>query len=173
MGLFHFFTNSSKSNQELLLLAEEHFPQIRAHLKQSERQKEAFARMMAPQWLKIAIDCQNLVNHTTNPKVFFPRYQLLLSVMACLALIEPYISFSGELPSHALHRFMAMEPQETCKFIQRSYDKMIAGARALKTAKGQSNKLQKYFDDMESWLTGADEESIQYLQSLKERHIPR
>ena len=37
----------------------------------NNKRKKAEAQVMAPQWLKIAQDCVNLINSTTNPEVFF------------------------------------------------------------------------------------------------------
>ena len=36
--------------------------------------KKAAAEMMAPQWMKILVESRDIVNRTTEPDVFFSRY---------------------------------------------------------------------------------------------------
>lgn len=58
-----------------------------------------YAQIAAPQWLKIANDSANLVNTTVNISVFENRYDLLLSVTACMALVQHNVTVLRSLCS--------------------------------------------------------------------------
>lgn len=166
------FAKRSKPDPEIVRLAEYYDPHILKRLG-SGKQAALTAEMAASGYLRIAQDSAQLVNTTVKPDVFFGRYDTLESVLACLVLTEPYVKFSGTQPTAQLRQVQNQRHQAERAFIQRSYDRMIQEARALKTPKGQSNKLQRYFSVMEAKAGLMDEENVAFLRSLKERHIAR
>lgn len=168
LGLF----SKYKPDPEIVRLAEQHDPGLVNRLK-NRKMARLTAEMAAPGYLKIAQDCAKLVNTTVKPDVFFSRYDLLESVLACLVLTEPYVKFNGTQPMAQLRKVQAQRLQAERDFIQRSYDRMIQEARALKTEKGQSGRLVKYFTTMEGYAEQLGPDGAAYLQSLKERHIVR
>lgn len=169
MGLFDFLTSAQKSNEELYRLAEIHDPFIRKRLSQPRNRVEAEAKMLAPQWLKISHDCENLVNNTVNPEVFFSRFELLESVYACMALIQSYVKFSGTQPRDGLKKIQDARTPATKAFIERSYAKMMEQADAMRTEKGRKNKIEKYFSAVEPHLS--DDDAMAYFQKLKAEHF--
>lgn len=130
-------------------------------------------KTLAPQWLKIAEESAKLCNETVNPDVFFSRFDLMLEKLRQLAEIEHLVSFSGELPSISCQRIQKQRPAAIHDMIERSYNRMIQEARALKTKKGQDNKLVKYFTTMNAYSDQIGPDGMAYLQSLMERHIVR
>lgn len=170
MGLFDLFSSVQSNNEELLKLAERHAPFIRRTLAQPKRRIIAEAKMLAPQWLKISHDCEKLINNTMNPDVFFSRFELLESVCACLVLIQPYVKFTGTQPRKAFKTLQEIRPMAAKAFIERSYEKMIQQADGLKTEKGRTNKIEKYFSSMNPYLNRLDDDSLHYLNELKSKH---
>lgn len=130
------------------------------------------AQFESAQLLKIIHDCADLVNTTTNPEVFFPRYNLMLEHLETLAGFEctGIYNDSPELPSTAFLRIEEQFPAATNDFIDRAYDAAIAHADKLKTAKGKENAIRRFFDDIEKYTINMDGESIEYLDSLKQKH---
>lgn len=123
------------------------------------------------QHLKIVRDCVELVNTTTNPAVFFPRYNLMLEHLEALSGLECTGIFesSKELPSAAFLRVEAQFPAATNDFIDRSFVAVKAKADSLKTEKGRANAIQRYFAEMGKYLVYMDGESIEYLDGLREK----
>lgn len=132
-----------------------------------------YAHMMAPQWLKIAEESAKICNETVNPETFFSRFDLMLEKLGQLAEIEHLVSFSGEPPSAAYQRIQQQRPALIHNMIERSYNRMIAEARSLKTKKGQDNKLVRYFTTMNTYSEQIGKDGMIYLQSLMEKHIVR
>ena len=101
--------------------------------------------------LKIVKDCVRLCNTTTNPDVFFARYDLMLEKCNELIAFESTIRFSGSPPSAQLRHLQNARERETLTFLKRSYEKMLENTKKLKTAKGQENKVEKYFLELEKY----------------------
>jgi len=129
------------------------------------------AKEQAGQWLKIVNDCIQLVNTTTNPEVFFKRYNLMLEYLEKLAGVEctGIFSNSKELPSEAYLRVESIFPEATSCFIDRSFEAVKAKADTLKTEKGKLNAIGRYFEDMDKYIIFMSPESVDYLEQLKER----
>lgn len=133
----------------------------------------AQAKEYSEQWLKIVNDCAELVNTTKNPAVFFSRYELMLDHLEKLAGLECTGIFanSKELPSEAFLRIEAMFPTETNAFIARALEAAKTKAETLKTERGKTNAIRRFFEDMEKYIINMDAESIEYLDKLKENHF--
>lgn len=131
------------------------------------------AYIVAPQWMKIIQESATLCNSTVNPETFFSRYDLMEQYLRRLAAIEHLLSFSGNLPSGELQKMSEGKPAAIHDMIDRSYQRMIQEARALKTPKGQEARLLKYFNTMEGFEEELGPDGIAYVLSLKERHIVR
>ena len=123
--------------------------------------------------LKIVYDCAELVNTTKNPEVFFPRYNLMLEHLEALAGLEctGIFSNSKELPSETFIRVEAQFPAATKDFIDRSFADAQEKANSLKTEKGKTNAMQRYFANMEKYIIYMDGDSLAYFDSIKENNI--
>ena len=64
--------------------------------------KKAAAEMMAPQWMKILVESRDIVNRTTDPDVFFSRYDTVKETAEKLASISKYVKFKGTKPPEVL-----------------------------------------------------------------------
>lgn len=147
--------------------------QIEAQQKQKIAEGiRAEAKVQADSSLKIVNDCANLVNTTVNPAVFFPRYNLLLEHLEALSGLECTGIFanSKELPSTAFLRTEAQFAAATNDFIDRSFEAAKTRADSLKTEKGRTNAIRRYFEDMEKYIIYMDGESLEYFDALKEKH---
>lgn len=125
------------------------------------------ARFMAPQWLKIARDCTNLVNKTTNPEVFFSRYDLLIEQYRNLAGIEHLVKFSGTKPSAQLRNVIASREHETELFLKRAFDKLTQDINKLKTAKAKGNRVDAFFSKMECYKDYLTPSNIALLEKME------
>lgn len=130
---------------------------------------KAQARERAQQLLKIVRDCAELVNTTSNPEVFFMRYNLMLEHLETLAGLECTGIFenSPELPSKAFLRVESQFTTETNIFLDRSFASAKEHADTLKTADEKKNAIQSYFNNMEKYIHHMDGESLEYFYKLK------
>lgn len=140
-------------------------PELRMLGKDTKSRKRA--SVLAPQYLKITQDCAQLVNTTVKPKIFFERYDLMEDTLASLMLLEGLVSFSGEKPSKALRRIRAQRDSETIKFIDRAHDRALKDAAALKTEKGRASKMQKFFDNMDTYSIYMSPAALAHLNELQ------
>lgn len=129
------------------------------------------AKEQADQLLKIVNDCAHLVNTTVNPEVFFQRYSLMLEKLEELARLEwtGIFSKSPELPSATVLRLDDLFPVATNDFIDRSHSAAMAKAENLKTEKGKAGAMARYFENMEKFSAYMSEDSIDHLNTLKEK----
>lgn len=130
----------------------------------------AHAKLQASQLLKIVNDCAELVNTTANPEVFFPRYNLMLEHLETLAGLECTGIFanSPELPSEAFLRIESQFGAATNDFLDRSFEAAKKHADSLKTDKGKTAAIKRYFDNMEHYIIYMNGESLEYFDKLKE-----
>lgn len=177
MGLFKNLVKKSikAAEKETKKEAEEKIKAAQWEAQQKQRIADDIrkhAQFESAQLLKIIHECADLVNTTKNPEVFFPRYNLMLEHLETLAGFEctGIYNNSPELPSTAFLRIEEQFPEETIKFINRSYDEAIAKMENFKTDKGKENTLRRYFEKMEKHTIYMDSESVEYFESLKEKH---
>lgn len=123
------------------------------------------------QLVKISNDCATLIGETTNPDVFFSRYELLVETLTKLTHFENYdgLTFYEGKPSEKLKK--ALDPQfyETIvnDFINRSYQKSVQDASKLKTESGRKNRTLKYFSIMEPYKSKMNGSTLDLLDDLK------
>lgn len=122
---------------------------------------------MAPQWLKIANDCANLVNKTTNPEVFFYRYEMMLEMMDNLAGVERYVKFKGVSPHIQKQQLLEDKDHQTIIFIDRAYQKAKEEAAEKTTEKGSKAFISRFFQKMEKCYQKMGGEAIEHAETLK------
>ena len=130
------------------------------------------AKEQSRQLLKIVKDCAELVNTTSNPDVFFNRYNLMLEHLETLAGLEctGIYANSPELPSKAFLRIEEQFDTETNKFLDRSFETAKKHADTLKTDNGKRNAIKRYFDNMEKYIIYMSSESLEYFDKMKKEN---
>lgn len=98
--------------------------------------------------LDIATESSALVNETVNPEVFFGRLHLILDTLLYLSKYDDYKIFNGVKPSDEYRRILDGLEVSVDAFIDRSYQKNLSKALALKTEKGQQSRMKKYAQSM-------------------------
>lgn len=129
------------------------------------------AQALAPQWLKIANDCANLVNKTTNPEVFFNRYDIMLETMDNLSEIERYVKFKGIKPHIQKQQLLEDKEHQTMIFIDRAYQKAKEDAATKTTEKGAKAFISRFFQKLEKYYPKMTEKNISYIESLKSENM--
>lgn len=132
------------------------------------RRKKSEAQIMAPQWLKIARDCVNLINTTTNPDVFFKRYELCIETVQKLVSIEKYIKFTGKNPHIFLNELLQTREAATEKFIMRCYSKTMDEVEKMKTLKGKINKINKFHSEIEKYVEYLSKNNLKLLYDMRD-----
>ena len=113
------------------------------------------AQMLSPQLIKQLNDSVKILNTTTNPEVFFQRYDFCIGRLSILRECEPYVSYkSGESPTTAYHRFKHQEhfDKATVSLIHRVERKYTAKIESLKTKKAKLNWAGKFYDEFIPYL---------------------
>ena len=135
----------------------------------------AQAKEQSARDLKIIRESVALVNETTNPEVFFKRYDIILEMLKTTAGLEftGVYDNSPELPSEAFERIDAFYPTATNAFIDRAFEAAQKHADSLKTEKGKKTALQRFFDNMDKYTSYMDDESVAHFGELREKHCPK
>ncbi len=122
--------------------------------------EKAVAEMMAPQWLKIMMESRDIVNRTTDPEVFFSRYDLVIENANKLAGISKYVKFKGTKPAEVLRQVTAQEDAATRDFILRCFQRAQLNAEKVKTEKGKRNQFEKFQSSLESYFFRMSQENV-------------
>lgn len=133
--------------------------------------KKAAAEMMAPQWLKIMIESRDIVNRTTEPDVFFSRYDTVKEKAEQLASISKYVKFKGTKPAEVLRMAREQEEAATRDFILRCFARTQLNAEKIKTEKGKRNQFEKFQSSLEPYFFRMSGENAQLVQDLHDEAL--
>lgn len=135
--------------------------------------KKAAAEMMAPQWLKIMVESRNIVNRTTEPDVFFSRYDTMKEKAEQLASISKYVKFKGMKPAEVLRQVMDQEDAATRDMVLRCFQKAQLNAEKLKTEKGKLGQFEKFQASLEAYFFRMSDENAQLVQDLHDEALKK
>lgn len=156
---------SKKRRDELLSLQKIVLPDSPDYLVCSERQLKEMACQMAENSLRITGDCSNILQTTVNPDVFFERLQLFAVHCVNLILLEKHVSFTGASPTTLYDVFLREKQEVIHEFLVRYFNKVDIKASGLKTAKGQFNQYQKFYDSLKPYFTEMDTNNVDYIET--------
>ena len=115
---------------------------------------------------EIVTDCQNLIQTTANPNVFFARLDLLYERLAHLIQLEPYYRFQPQLPSDILLQSCQRENASVKAFLERYFYKTSEKANGLKTEKAKLNQFEKYKETLDSFSNRISKDNYEYALTL-------
>ena len=137
------------------------------------RKMKAAAEMMAPQWLKIMIESRDIVNRTTDPEVFFSRYDTVKEMAEKLASISKYVKFKGMKPAEVLRQVMNQEDAATRGMVLRCFQKAQLNAEKLKTEKGKLGQFEKFQASLEAYFFRMSKENAELVQQIHDEAIAK
>ena len=134
--------------------------------------KKAAAEMMAPQWMKILVESRDIVNRTTEPDVFFSRYDTVKEKAEQLASISKYV-FKGMKPAEVLRRVTEQEDAATRDMVLRCFQKAVLNAEKLKTEKGKLGQFEKFQSSLEPYFFRMSDENARLVQDLHDEVLKK
>ena len=137
------------------------------------RKMKAAAEMMAPQWLKIMIESRDIVNRTTEPDVFFSRYDTVKEKAEQLASISKYVKMKGTKPAEVLRMARDQEEAATRNFILRCFQKAMLNAEKVKTEKGKRGQFEKFQTSLEPYFFRMSDENARLVQDLHDEALKK
>lgn len=135
--------------------------------------KKAVAEMMAPQWMKILVESRDIVNRTTEPDVFFSRYDTVKEKAEQLASISKYVKFKGMKPAEVLRRVTEQEDAATRGMVLRCFQKAMLNAEKLKTEKGKLGQFEKFQSSLEPYFFRMSDENARLVQDLHDEALKK
>lgn len=135
--------------------------------------KKAAAEMMAPQWMKILVESRDIVNRTTEPDVFFSRYDTVKEKTEQLASISKYVKFKGMKPAEVLRRVTEQEDAATRDMVLRCFQKAVLNAEKLKTEKGKLGQFEKFQSSLEPYFFRMSDENARLVQDLHDEALKK
>lgn len=135
--------------------------------------KKAAAEMMAPQWLKIMIESRDIVNRTTDPEVFFSRYDTVKEMAEKLASISKYVKLKGTKPAEVLRMVREQEEAATRDFILRCFVRAQLNAEKVKTEKGKRGQFEKFQSSLEPYFFRMSDENARLVQDLHDEALKK
>lgn len=137
------------------------------------RKMKAAAEMMAPQWMKILVESRDIVNRTTEPDVFFSRYDTVKEKAEQLASISKYVKFKGMKPAEVLRRVTEQEDAATRDMVLRCFQKAVLNAEKLKTEKGKLGQFEKFQSSLEPYFFRMSDENARLVQDLHDEALKK
>lgn len=135
--------------------------------------KKAAAEIMAPQWMKILIESRDIVNRTTDPEVFFSRYDTVKEMAGNLASISKYVKFKGTKPAEVLRMATDQEQAAVRDLIVRCFQKATMNAEKVKTEKGKRGQFEKFQASLEPYFFRMSGENAQLVQDLHDEALKK
>lgn len=135
--------------------------------------KKAAAEMMAPQWMKILVESRDIVNRTTEPDVFFSRYDTVKEKAEQLASISKYVKIKGMKPAEVLRRVTEQEDAATRDMVLRCFQKAVLNAEKLKTEKGKLGQFEKFQSSLEPYFFRMSDENARLVQDLHDEALKK
>ena len=135
--------------------------------------KKAAAEMMAPQWMKILVESRDSVNRTTEPDVFFSRYDTVKEKAEQLASISKYVKFKGMKPAEVLRQVTEQEDAATRDMVLRCFQKAVLNAEKLKTEKGKLGQFEKFQSSLEPYFFRMSDENARLVQDLHDEALKK
>lgn len=135
--------------------------------------KKAAAEMMAPQWVKILVESRDIVNRTTEPDVFFSRYDTVKEKAEQLASISKYVKFKGMKPAEVLRQVAEQEDAATRDMVLRCFQKAMLNAEKLKTEKGKLGQFEKFQSSLEPYFFRMSDENARLVQDLHDEALKK
>ena len=137
------------------------------------RKMKAAAEMMAPQWMKILVESRDIVNRTTEPDVFFSRYDTVKEKAEQLASISKYVKFKGMKPAEVLRQVTEQEDAATRDMVLRCFQKAMLNAEKLKTEKGKLGQFEKFQSSLEPYFFRMSDENARLVQDLHDEALKK
>lgn len=120
--------------------------------------------------LEILNDCARLIENTTNPEVFFSRYELYMNKLSILSNAEKLrqVKVTGE---SFCQKYEEMNTEDKkVEFINDFMDRMWTDtcrkAEGLKTDKGKQNRYTRFFTTLQTYEEKMPEQCIQHYKAL-------
>lgn len=135
--------------------------------------KKAAPEMMAPQWMKILVESRDIVNRTTEPDVFFSRYDTVKEKAEQLASISKYVKFKGMKPAEVLRQVTEREDAATRDMVLRCFQKAMLNAEKLKTEKGKLGQFEKFQSSLEPYFFRMSDENARLVQDLHDEALKK
>lgn len=134
-----------KSEQSKTDLITDGLPvQLKAYKRLSTEEK-----MMIPQWYLVVQDCAHILDSTKDVEVFNERYELLTKNMESIAVLEPRVQFaSGMTIKERLDLVRDNRQDLLSAVVIRAYNDAYKKASKLKTEKGKTNAINRFFDNL-------------------------
>lgn len=135
--------------------------------------KKAAAEIMAPQWMKILIESRDIVNRTTDPEVFFSRYDTVKEMAGNLASISKYVKFKGTKPAEVLRMATDQEQAAVRDLIVRCFQKATMNAEKVKAERGKRGQFEKFQTSLEPYFFRMSDENAQLVQDLHDEALKK
>ena len=135
--------------------------------------RKAAAEMMAPQWIKILIESRDIVNRTTDPEVFFSRYDLVKEKAEQLASVSKYVKFKGTKPAEVPRMAVDQEQAAVRDLIVRCFQKAVLGAEKAKMEKGKRSQVEKFQSSLEPYFFRMSDENARLVQDLHDEALKK
>lgn len=111
-------------------------------------------------YFRILRDCENLINTTKNPDVFFSRYLTALAILNDLILVEKKLSFKGNKPSKVKKHLQEKEVFTVNDFLDRYYEDILCKINNCKTIKAKQNKVLSFSNKIDEYSIFMTNESL-------------
>jgi len=120
-------------------------------------------------WIRQVHDCARILQTTTDPYVFFSRFDTLVELTTKLAFASNagYIKLTNNIDINLLLALSNDRVEPINDFIKRAYFKACEDSESLKTVNGKENKLSSFFESMNPYTDKMEPFNVTFLQELQ------
>ena len=171
LSYMKFYTRSTTPDYQLLEWQQMILPDSN-QLIMSRKQLETATKDVLLQYASSIDDCQNVIQHTVDPKSFFYHYDLLLQKLSEVERLQNYMNLNYNVESY-LNEYRLNKNKYFVDFVDRSWDHAIIKADAIPDENDQRELFTELFEEYREHNDYMTAEIIAYYEKKYYTRFPK
>lgn len=121
--------------------------------------------------MRIIDDSFRLVNVTTDPDVFFSRWELLFENTMHLEMLKTFIPLAEFRPPESSAALKREKSTYIQHFLSRYFDDVYEKAETLKTEHGKIGRYQRFYDSLQQYYDKMEPQHIEFIETKNEIYV--
>lgn len=137
----------------------------------TETQRRLATESAARDDMRIIDDSFRLVNVTTDPDVFFSRWELLIEQTMHLEMLRNFVLMPEFRPPESSATLKREKSTYIQHFLSRYFSDVYEKAETLKTESGKIGRYRKFYDSLQPYYDKMQPEHIEFIETKNEIYV--
>ena len=137
----------------------------------TETQRRLATESAARDDMRIIDDSFRLINVTTDPDVFFSRWELLIEQTMHLEMLRNFMMIPEFRPPESSVSLKREKSTYIQHFLSRYFSDVYEKAETLKTEHGKIGRYQRFYDSLQPYYDKMQPEHIEFIETKNEIYV--